>query len=358
MENHVFIKNSIVEWFSDNKRSLPWRQDRDPYHVWISEIMLQQTRVEAVVEYYNRFIKELPSVEFLAEADDDRLMKLWEGLGYYSRARNLKKAAIVITEKYGGIFPVTYPEILSLPGVGLYTAGAIASICYDQPTPAVDGNVLRVYSRLFCYPDSIDRQSVKNEISRDLEALYSDGDCAEITQGLMELGACVCLPNAVPKCGTCPVYSVCQAGQAGSWADYPVRAQKKPRKEVDRIIFLLCSNDRFAIRKRPAKGLLAGLWEFPGIEIDDPKKGCSLTQEEMIVLADRTAAKLCKLKNRNGRIAGTYTHIFTHVQWNMIAFIYQAAEQTDGFSWVSTQEMISDYALPSAFRPFIGMCHQ
>ena len=223
------LKTELLPWFAANKRPLPWREDKEPYHVWLSEIMLQQTRVEAVIGYYRRFLDALPTVRALADAPDDELMKLWEGLGYYSRARNLKKAARLIMDEYGGRFPETLASISALPGIGPYTAGAIASICFGLPCPAVDGNVMRVYARFIEYPAPIDTQDAKKQITEALTPLYENADCGALTQSLMELGACVCIPNGAPKCGLCPVKDSCAARRNESWDVYPIRTPKRGR---------------------------------------------------------------------------------------------------------------------------------
>ena len=217
----------LLPWYAGTARDLPWRHDREPYHVWLSEIMLQQTRVEAVKGYYNRFLTALPTIEQLANAEENLLLKLWEGLGYYNRVRNLQKAAQIITDEYGGRFPQRYADILALPGIGTYTAGAIASICFEQPTPAVDGNVLRVIARLTEDFAVIDTPQKKREITAALAAVYPAGHCGAFTQSLMELGAVVCVPNGVPNCAACPLEPLCRAHKNGTEQLLPVRRGEK-----------------------------------------------------------------------------------------------------------------------------------
>ena len=219
----------LLGWYERNKRDLPWRRDREPYHVWLSEIMLQQTRVEAVKGYYARFLAELPDIPSLAACDPDRLHKLWEGLGYYSRVRNLQKAAKQIVSDYGGAFPTDYDKIRALPGIGDYTAGAICSICFGLPTPAVDGNVLRVVSRLTADERPVTQPAVKKDYTAALAEIYPTGQCAETTQALMELGATICAPNGAPHCDLCPVAAFCQSREGERWRTIPVKDAKKPR---------------------------------------------------------------------------------------------------------------------------------
>ena len=342
------LPEKLLPWYAANKRDLPWRRTRDPYRVWVSEIMLQQTRVEAVIGYYERFLSLLPDVQSLANADDDVLLKLWEGLGYYNRARNLKRAAQVIVHEHGGVFPQTYDALRALPGIGPYTAGAIGSICFDLPTPAVDGNVLRVIARLTALRDSIDKDKTKKDVTAALRDVYQkSGHCAALTQSLMELGACVCVPNGAPKCASCPLRAECKAQKDGSWTAFPVRDEKKGRRIEHRAAVLLRCGDRFALRQRPKNGLLAGLWEFPhtllaaGANDDDALK------------AALSLAETCGAKPRELIRETAYTHIFTHIEWHMHAFLLDCAAMPDSFTWATRNELESTFALPSAFRPCV-----
>ena len=257
----------IADWYSLSRRVLPWREEPTPYRVWISEIMLQQTRIETVIPYYRRFLEELPDVAALAAAEEDRLLKLWEGLGYYSRARNLKKAAQLVLRDWGGELPRTAAELKKLPGIGDYTAGAIASIACGQPEPAVDGNVLRVLSRLLESEGDVLSPAVKKAMTGLLREHYPGGDAAALcTEGLMELGETVCVPNAAPKCGLCPLRTLCRARQKGTAERFPVKTPPRPRRIEERTVLLLRCGGRWAIRQRESSGLLAGLWEFPNEE--------------------------------------------------------------------------------------------
>lgn len=334
---------ALYTWYPDHARDLPWRRDKNPYHVWISEIMLQQTRVEAVKEYYIRFLKELPTIESLARVPDDVLMKLWEGLGYYNRARNLKKAAIEIEEAYGGSFPNSYETIRSLPGIGAYTAGAIGSICFELETPAVDGNVLRVFSRVMSYKENIDKQSTKDAVCRELAKVYEKGKCRLATQSLMELGATICVPNGAPRCMECPLAHICQSKDDEAWKKLPVRAEKKTRKIVDMSVFVLRCDHRFAICKRGKKGLLAGLWEYPNVD----KKMDTQMAMDYVTKLGVSPDKLLMETN--------YTHIFSHVEWKMTAFFIDCFQTNDDFIWATKEKILTDYALPSAFRSFFDI---
>ena len=249
----------IRQWYAASRRLLPWREDPTPYHTWIAEIMLQQTRIEAVIPYYTRFLRELPDVASLAAVSEDRLLKLWEGLGYYSRARNLKKAALMIMERWNGVIPADAEELKKLPGIGDYTAGSIASIAFGLPEPAVDGNVMRVMTRLLACSDDISVPATKKSITVLLRAEYPSGEqAALLTEGIMELGETVCLPNAVPRCENCPIRGLCTAHQEGEELSYPVKSAGKARRIEEKTVFLLHCGSRFAIRRRPEGGLLAG----------------------------------------------------------------------------------------------------
>lgn len=335
------LPNRLLPWFEKNRRDLPWRRDREPYHVWLSEIMLQQTRVEAVKGYYERFLLRLPTLEALAAAEENELLKLWEGLGYYSRVRNLQKAAQIIVRDYGGVFPRDYESVLALPGVGAYTAGAICSICYEQPMPAVDGNVLRVVSRVLASDLPIGEERVKRGVARELAKHYPAGRCGDFTQALMELGATVCLPNGAPKCDVCPLGDVCKAKKEGTQGSYPVREEKKPRRVERRTVFFLQCGDKIAVCKRPKTGLLAGLWQLPDAAGE-------LTVEEILRQAEEWG-----VHPRNIRKTVQRTHIFTHVEWKLTCCWLDCAEE-NGFTWVTRRELEESIGLPTAYRQFLA----
>ena len=338
-ENLDRLPGVLLPWYAENRRHLPWREDRNPYHIWLSEIMLQQTRVEAVKGYYTRFLAALPDIRSLAECDDEVLYKLWEGLGYYSRVRNLKKSAQVVMTRYGGEFPRDHAQVLALPGIGPYTAGAICSIAFNQPTPAVDGNVLRVVSRLRNDPSPIDLPETKNHVTALLAKVYPP-QAGDFTQALMELGATVCGPNRKPDCEGCPCKAFCLAYLEGNPQSLPVKSPKKGRKQADLTVFILSCDGRFALEKRPDRGLLAGLWQFPNLPGD-------LSTEQAL---DALRAK--GLHPRELFRESRKTHIFTHIQWNMKGIYLEVEAPSGGFQWMTPEEINTQAALPTAFRQF------
>lgn len=334
------LPERLLEWYAAGHRDLPWRRDREPYHVWLSEVMLQQTRVEAVKGYYRRFLAELPDIPALAACPPDRLAKLWEGLGYYSRMRNLQNAAQVIVSAHGGVFPREYDAIRALPGVGDYTAGAIASICFGLPEPAVDGNVLRVLSRVTDDAAPVTDAAVKREYAARLREIYPAGRCGDFTQSLMELGATVCGPNSQPQCALCPLVSLCLARANGTALLRPVKAPKKEKRTEEKTVFILRCGTRIAVRRRPEQGLLAGLWELPNV---DGK--CSAQQA--LAQAERWGVhprELCRSSEK--------THIFTHIRWELRGFYIECAEAAPLFTWIDPARFRQDIALPTAFRIF------
>lgn len=332
----------LLAWYDKNARALPWRENTEPYYIWVSEIMLQQTQVETVIPYYNRFIQQLPDIRSLAEAKEEQLMKLWEGLGYYSRARNLQKAAQTVMEKYSGRFPETYGDILSLPGIGKYTAGAISSICFGLPVPAVDGNVLRVMARLTGCHDDISAPVVKENFSGMLSEIYPKARSGDFTQSLMELGATVCLPKTTPKCSVCPVSLMCEAYRTGAQATLPVKAKKKPRQSAQKTVFLLSCESKIAVRQREAGVLLGGLWEFPNVD-------GHLSLEQAETLLEQWGVSVCKMTEGIRK-----KHVFTHVVWEMVSYVVICDKMVPDFLWVTKDRIIESIALPSAFRPFIN----
>ena len=326
----------LLVWYRENARTLPWRSDPTPYHVWVSEIMLQQTRVAAVLDYYRRFLEAAPDVSTLAALPQDRLMKLWQGLGYYSRARNLQKAAKQVTEDHGGVFPNTYETIRTLAGVGDYTAGAISSIAFGLPVPAVDGNVLRVIARIAGDCGDITTPAMKKKVTATLAEVIPLDAPGDFNQALMELGATICLPNGAPLCERCPAAPLCRAFQEGRTGELPVKAAKKARRVEERTVYLLFHGDRVALRRRPERGLLAGLWEYPN------------------ELADGTDWPerwgLTSLLTR----AGTGKHIFTHIEWHMTALVgaLDSLALPEGWVWAGREELVDTYAVPNAFQSF------
>ena len=323
----------LLAWYRKNARDLPWRNTQDPYRIWVSEIMLQQTRVAAVLGYYARFLEAFPTVEALAAAPEEQLMKLWEGLGYYSRARNLQRAAKLVTDRGG--FPDTYQGLLTLPGVGEYTAAAIASAAFARREAAVDGNVLRVVTRLTDCRDDVTLPQTKQNIRSQVRAVFpeAEADARIFNQALMELGATVCVPNGPPKCLLCPVREWCLGRARGTAESLPVKPAKKSRRVEEKTVFLLLREGRVALRKRPEAGLLAGLWEFPNVEG---------TLDEA---AAAQAVRSWGLEPKDWKNRLTARHIFTHVEWHMTCYTLEAAGEAD-FTWVDD---FKQHAVPSAF---------
>ena len=336
------LADKLLGWYDGAARQLPWRENTDPYRVWVSEIMLQQTRVEAVIPYYLRFLAALPTVQALAAAPREQLMKLWEGLGYYRRAENLQKAAMVVPQQYGGVFPPSYQQLLELPGVGAYTAGAVASICFGKRTPAVDGNVLRVLARLREDDSDIAAPATKTAVRTLLAELYPVERPGDFTQSLMELGATVCLPQN-PRCGDCPVADLCLAWERGTQNTLPVKAAKAPRPVEQRTVLLLCCQGRVAVERRPPTGLLAGLWQFPNLE------GTLTEVQVRDWLADQGLGCMAL------HPGPTKKHIFTHRVWEMTSYRVECERMADCFVWVTPEQLRQELTLPSAFQPFCSV---
>ena len=329
-----FIPAPLLLWYQKNKRALPWRENPTPYRVWVSEIMLQQTRVEAAREYYLRFMRELPDVYALASCEEDRLMKLWEGLGYYSRARNLQKAARIVAEEYGGKFPEDKKGLRALPGVGEYTAGAVLSIAFGKRAPAVDGNVLRVMSRLTADSSPVSDPAYKAYLSERLKEIYPpEGEgCSAFTQSLMELGALVCKPLS-PDCPVCPLRSLCRAAERGEQGNFPVLPEKKQKRREEIFVFLIRTPDGIAVRKRTS-GVLKGMYEFPSLPASDKSPEQILSEWGMSAFTVGSSRK--------------YTHIFTHIRWEMTAFPVRAPAAP--FEIYPEGDIEAKISLPTAFR--------
>lgn len=336
----------LIRWYREHKRDLPWRHDISAYRVWVSEIMLQQTRVEAVKPYYDRFLRKLPTVKELAEVEEDQLLKLWEGLGYYNRVRNMQKAAQQIMVDFHGEFPETYEEILSLTGIGSYTAGAISSFAYGLPKPAVDGNVLRVVSRLLASEEDIMKASVRADIEKTLEEVIPADAPGDFNQGLIELGAIVCVPNGEPKCEECPAAQLCQARAKGIETKLPVKAKAKARRIEKWTVLIFKDGDTLAIRKRPSKGLLAGLYELPNLE-------GHLTRKQVIEYSNSIGLAPIHVKK-----AEKAKHIFSHVEWHMIGYEIKVDELEKNCSeemiFARKSELEEKYPIPSAFEAYRG----
>ena len=339
------IVQPLISWYRQNKRILPWRDQKNAYYTWVSEIMLQQTRVEAVKPYFLRFIGELPDVKALAECPEEKLMKLWEGLGYYNRVRNMQTAAQNVVSEYSGILPASYEELLALKGIGSYTAGAIASIAYDIPVPAVDGNVLRVFSRITEDRQDIMKQSVRRQVEEKLLGIMPKEAPGDFNQALMELGAVVCVPNGPARCMECPVAALCKAYHHGTVDELPVKAPKKKRTIENKTVLVIQDGERTAIHKRPQEGLLAGLYELPNVE-------GHLSMDEAL-----QKVKEMNLEPLHIETLPEAKHIFSHIEWRMIGYRIRVSslEERKESSFIFTEKKQSEkqYAIPSAFRAYI-----
>ncbi len=351
----------LLAWFGERKRDLPWRKNKNPYHVWVSEIMLQQTRVETVIPYFERFIARFPTIHDLAEAPEADVLKMWEGLGYYSRARNLQAAVREVQASYGGVVPSDAVQIATLKGVGPYTAGAILSIAYDVPEPAVDGNVLRVMTRYKLLYDDIAKAKTRVRIENILRPLIPLQAPGDFTQALMELGSLVCVPKN-PKCDICPVAADCEAKLAGVQSELPVKTKaKQPRAEFRAVAFvqrMIGGERKFLLRRRPEQGLLAGLWECPHIEHDD-------TQTDIPLLSEHCAAEYGIPMQRSERMPD-FEHVFSHIHWHLRVYRFHVDDEFHGndakhvgvdglpehVRWVSVREL-GDYTLPLVFSKII-----
>ncbi len=336
--NEFIFSHSLIEWYRENKRDLPWRNTIDPYAIWVSEIMLQQTRVEAVKPYYKRFMSELPNIESLARADEELLYKLWQGLGYYSRVRNMQKAAQTCVLAYGGQLPESYDELKKLCGIGAYTAGAIASFAYGLPVPAVDGNVLRVLSRYLGIEKPINTPAVLNEICEFIKNTIPKEQAGEFNQGLIELGATLCGPDKAPRCGGCPLVHSCVAFRDRKTDILPVRPPKKEKRKEKYTLLILKLGDTVALEKRPPKGLLGGLWQPPTL------KG-TIDLEGVREYLQEQSAEIAEI-----RALPSSEHIFTHIVWEMQA--YEISLRTPGNFTFYGKEERDQLALPSAFKAY------
>ena len=343
------LSEQLLDWYDKNGRILPWRTDPTPYHVWLSEIMLQQTRVEAVRGYYARFLKELPTIEALAKADEDLCTKLWQGLGYYSRVRNLHRAAEQIVSEYDGVMPETSLELQKLTGIGPYTAAAIASICFDERIPAIDGNLLRVFSRMTGYDEDIKSTAAKTAARDFYDEISPQERCGDFNQALMDLGATVCLPNGAPLCGECPWAAECRAKADGTCQQLPVAGPKATRTIEQKTVFLIYYQGGLVLRRRPEKGLLAGLYEYPNTDGNLDASEISAYLRTLGFSAVQT------------RPLGAAKHIFTHKEWHMTGWEILADEWEEFTSGkpkrhelflASAQDLRDVYSIPSAFAVY------
>lgn len=337
----------LLAWYDEHRRSLPWREDPTPYHVWISEIMLQQTRVEAVRSYYERFLTKFPDIPALAAAEESEVLKCWEGLGYYSRGRNLHRAAKVLMEQYGGRMPSHREEIRKLPGIGAYTSAAVASIAFGERTPAVDGNLLRIFSRMVCCGEDIANERTKKRAEAYYQALMPESRPGDFNQALMDLGSGICAARGVPDCGACPWQPDCQAARSGRQLEFPVRAPKKARRIEKRTVLVIWKDGRILLRKRQESGLLAGLWEPL-----NPEGSLSAAEvREMCLSRGITPGRITPL--------GEAKHIFTHLEWQMTGYEVTVSadsasipEDRENLVWAAPEEIRDRYSIPSAFDAF------
>lgn len=339
------IQTSLLKWYDSGRRDLPWRKDTDPYRVWVSEIMLQQTRVETVIPYYLRFVEAVPSVECLAQISDEALLKLWEGLGYYRRAANLKKAAVQVIQQYAGRLPGDVSELRRLPGIGLYTAGAIASIAFGRPVPAADGNVFRIMARLKGLEESIDDSILRKKLTSELSSWIPSNRPGDFNQALMDLGATICLPNGMPLCQKCPLCGQCRAYEQGKTSEIPRRTERKARKVQRKTFFLIFLDEKLALQRRVEGSLLENLWEPPGIEGWPDEADCL----HMLRKWGITAANIEPLPSAK--------HVFTHLEWHMHAFRIAPVQnkEPERWVWVSAEDLAARYPVPAAFRYYLDL---
>lgn len=337
------VAPALLQWYYQNRRILPFREDPTPYHIWVSEIMLQQTRVAAALPYYHRFMQALPTIQALANCSEEKLHKLWEGLGYYSRVRNLQKAAKIVVEQYGGALPGNYSQLLALPGIGEYTAGAIASIAFGLPEVAVDGNVLRVFSRLLASPADIAQPFTKKALGLEVKRQQPPEKAGDYNQAIMELGALVCLPGE-PQCTTCPLAGLCHGFARGIAAALPYKEPKKEKQLLDICVFVVHSGRRVLLQQRPPQGLLAGLWQPPLAE------GLFSRQQAMQLLQQFAPGAALE------KPLPTAKHIFTHKIWNLYGWQCAAPVGTiplQQCTFVTPAQISGQYTLPGAFKTYL-----
>ncbi len=334
IHNNIFQKD-ILTWYDNNKRVLPWRNNKNPYYIWVSEIMLQQTRVQTVIPYFERFISELPTIHNLAICDEDKLLKLWEGLGYYNRVRNMQKAAKLVMDQFNGKLPSNQTDLESLPGIGNYTSGAILSIAYNQPFTAVDGNVLRVFARLLEIKENIKDKDIKKVIKNQVEQIIPTSRIDDFNQSLMEIGAIICVPNGAPKCVVCPLQQHCKSYQHNTMNEIPIKQKKVKTRVEKRTVFLLQYKDKFAVQKRPNTGLLASMYEFPNKENHIKKD---------TVLAGYPRCDITKLPKS--------THQFSHLKWDMVGYKIKVESMDENYLWRTKKQLEEQYSIPTAFKKY------
>jgi A/G-specific adenine glycosylase len=334
-----FVQEELLYWYDNEYILLPWRNDQDPYKIWVSEIMLQQTRVEAVIPYFERFIKRLPTVKDLAEIEEDELMKLWQGLGYYRRVKNMQAAAKQIMQDFHGVMPKTMKDLLTLKGIGEYTAGAIASIAYDEVAPAVDGNVLRIFARLYAVKENLRNTKVRKKVGDLYKPFLPKNRPGDFNQALMDLGRKICIPSKNPRCEECPLASNCLAYRHDLQGEIPFLEKKKARKKENITILVFHKDDKIWIRKRPNEGLLSSLYEYTTL------KGHK-TLEEVASYGERTVKGIVKMPDSK--------HIFSHIEWSMIGYFVEVDQDKmdDQGMFVSMDDLKNKYSIPTAFKRY------
>lgn len=335
------LQTNLLAWYDTHKRDLPWRKTHDPYAIWVSEMMLQQTRVDTVIAYYHRFLSALPTVYDLADAHEDLLLKLWQGLGYYSRVKNMQKAAQMVVEKFGGHFPSEKKDLLTLPGIGDYSSGSVASIAFDIRTPAVDGNVLRVFSRLLLSYDDIAKPETKKKLTKVVTQLLPQKRVGDFNQAIMELGACICLPNGAPLCKQCPLKDLCKANQNHLQTQVPVKSKPAARTVEEKTVLLLEKDNEYLIQKRPSTGLLARLWEFP----NEPGHLSKTDVEKWLQEKGFEFSEILPLPSAK--------HIFTHKEWHMTGYVIHLKTVVPEKTFASAQQLTKIYSVPTAFETFL-----
>lgn len=337
------VTEKLMKWYEDNKRDLPWRKNKNPYYIWISEIMLQQTRVEAVKPYFYRFIEELPTIKSLANASDDQLHKLWQGLGYYNRVKNMKRCANICAIQYNGNLPSNYDELLTLPGIGPYTAGAIASIAFNQKVCAIDGNVLRVFARILCLDDDISKQSTKKKFDTLIQEYLPDEGCDIFNQAVMELGALICIPNGAPLCNICPIQTQCKAYQLGKQSQLPVKNNKVKQKIEKKTIIIITNQSQVVLHKRK-EGLLEGMYEFTTVS-----KQVNRKELKDLISIDYNIKSIKKLPKAK--------HIFSHRIWDMDGYLVEVEKLRDDDIKATKEELDTIFAIPTAFKTYYDICN-
>jgi A/G-specific adenine glycosylase len=334
--NKPDFSESLLIWYDNNKRSLPWRNTNNPYFIWVSEIMLQQTRVQAVQPFFEKFILRFPDMQSLAEGDEQELLKYWQGLGYYRRVHNMQKAAKMICQNFGGVIPAKYEELLALPGIGAYTAAAISSIAFEQKHAVMDGNVMRISARIFALHTDILQKSTQKLLQDNLQTIFPNARFGDFNQAMMELGSLVCLPQN-PRCEICPVQSFCEAYQKNLQFVIPLRESQTKVIKIKRYLFIIECDEQFLLTKRPNYGLLANFWEFPGVE--------AKTLHE----ANLQLRQLYQSDVSKPRFLFSYQHVFSHRIWQVRVYHAQTHLRQNGFSFFSRDELL-DLALPTAFK--------